>query len=192
VEISTEMAKQGNWPLSQRTGLEIQQMAKRHECWMAIAKTTYTEMGWQKSLQKSGQWQNEEARLFYLKGWAENIQPTEADAACLQQALPLLAGDTESIEVLLQAYALHQIFFERTDPVQVQRLDRTLGLGWALDIAARFPKEAPARRLSTNLKDWLHEVADEDERDQIELWARQVAKGKISEADFAEKIGPLS
>ncbi len=153
-----------------------------------MAQTIKDEDGWQKALLQVDQFQSEEARLFYLKGWAENIQPTEADAACLQQALPLLATDTESLEKLLQAYFLRQIFFERPDPAQLQRLSRTLGLQWALDIAARFPKETPAQRLSTNLDEWLHEVADEDDRDDIRYLARQVAKGKLSEAEFAEKI----
>ncbi len=43
-------------------------------------------------------------------------------------------------------------------------------------------------RLSTNLESWLYEIADEDDREQIELWAKQVAKGKITEEDFVERV----
>jgi hypothetical protein len=51
-----------------------------------------------------------------------------------------------------------------------------------------LPVTAYKRRMSTNLDVWLHEINDEDDRDQIELWAKQVAKGKITEADFGKKI----
>lgn len=47
-------------------------------------------------------------------------------------------------------------------------------------------------RLSTNLELWLHEVSDEDDREQIELWAKQVAKGKITEEEFNLKIKDLN
>ena len=47
-------------------------------------------------------------------------------------------------------------------------------------------------RSSSNLNNWLHEILDEDDRDQIELWAKQVAKGKISEAEFKEKLVTLN
>jgi hypothetical protein len=57
-----------------------------------------------------------------------------------------------------------------------------------LDVIATFPKEENVVRLSTNLDEWIEEVADEDDRDQIELWAKQVVKGKITEEEFGEKV----
>jgi hypothetical protein len=72
-----------------------------------------------------------------------------------------------------------------------RNINRTLNIQWAIDIAALFPKPVPVSRLSTNLEHWLHEVEDEDDRDQIELWARQVAKGKITEAEFLQQVTAL-
>jgi hypothetical protein len=71
------------------------------------------------------------------------------------------------------------------------RLNRTLNIQWALDIAAQFPKEESSARLSTNLDTWLHKIEDEDDREQIELWAKQVAKGKITEEEFGERVNGL-
>jgi hypothetical protein len=69
------------------------------------------------------------------------------------------------------------------------RLNRTLNIQWLLDITAQFPgAEAATARTSTNLVVWLHEITDEDDREQIELWAKQVAKGKITEEEFRGKI----
>jgi pyruvate-formate lyase-activating enzyme len=42
-----------------------------------------------------------------------------------------------------------------------------------------------------NIKEWLHDIYDEDIKDQIELWARQVSKGKISEDQFNANIKDL-
>jgi len=35
-------------------------------------------------------------------------------------------------------------------------------------------------------------VADEDDRDQIELWAKQVVKGKITEEEFGDRVKGMS
>jgi hypothetical protein len=71
------------------------------------------------------------------------------------------------------------------------RLNHTLNVQWLLDIVAQFPKEEAAQRLSTNLESWLHEVEDEDDRDQIALWARQVAKDKLTEEEFSKRLNDL-
>jgi len=191
-KISTELAKQGNWAYAEQTGMEIPRIAKRQSCWREIARNTCKNEGWQKSFQQVHHFTNEEARLFYLKGWAETVQRNETDAVCLQQALPLLAGDSESIENLLQKYAVQELFFGHADKEQIQRLNKSLNLKWALDVKVQFPaEEGAASRLSTNLHTWLAEIEDEDDREQIQLWAKQVAKGKISEEEFGERVKGL-
>ena len=62
---------------------------------------------------------------------------------------------------------------------------------WALDIIPKFPKEENVVRMSTNLEEWIEKVADEDDREQIGLWAKQVMKGKITEEEFGEKVSNL-
>ena len=74
----------------------------------------------------------------------------------------------------------------------LQRFNQCLDIQWALEIRAHFPQEAtgPAR-LSTNLPEWLHTIADEDDRAEVELLARKVAKGKLTEAEFAARVAEL-
>ena len=88
----------------------------------------------------------------------------------------------------MQAYALNQLMLGRPTKEQVKRFNKTLNLQWAIDIVEKFPKEVEDGRFSHNLENWIHEIVDEDERDQIELWARQVLKGKISEEDFKNNL----
>jgi len=187
-DISAELAKQGNWTLAEITGLDIPQLAERHSCWKTMAENSCKENGWQKALEQVNQFKSDEARLFYLKGWAELVNQQDAHTACVQEALSQLAHDSESIENLLQKHALREVFFGKASGEKINRLNRTLNIQWALDIVEQFPKEEIATRLSTNLDTWLHEIADEDDRDQIELWAKQVAKGKITEEEFDEKV----
>jgi hypothetical protein len=189
--IAVELSKQGHLAMAEAVGLEVPQLAKRHSCWKAIAEETTMEMGCQKSLLEINHLKSDEAHLFYLKGWVENLSICETGNSCLFQALPLLAKDSQSIENLLTGFALHEVFFRNASKEKINRLNRSLNIQWAIDIAAQFPKPEAASRLSTNLEYWLHEVEDEDDRDQIELWARQVAKGKITEAEFLQQVTAL-
>jgi tetratricopeptide (TPR) repeat protein len=189
--ISVELAKQGNWELAETTGMEISQLSERHKCWKTIAENSSKAMGWHKSLQEARQFQSDESCLFYLKGWAEVVNEQDADYTCIQAALSQLTHDSESIETLLRKYALHEVFFGNAGRDKINRLNRTLNIQWALDIVAQFPKEESSARLSTNLDTWLHEIEDEDDREQIELWAKQVAKGKITEEEFGGKVNGL-
>ena len=59
---------------------------------------------------------------------------------------------------------------------------------WAIEIAAQFPKAEVEIRLSTNLDTWLHEITDEDDRDDIKNWAGKVKDGKMLEDKFIEKV----
>jgi hypothetical protein len=100
----------------------------------------------------------------------------------------LVKADKESTEHLLQMHALYCAFFEKTPKEKIQKFNRSLNIQWALDIIAKFPKEENMVRLSTNLEVWIEEVADEDDREQIELWAKQVLKGKITEEEFGDRV----
>jgi hypothetical protein len=190
-DISAELAKQGSWQLSEKIGMHIPLLFFRQRCWKTIAQSAIMEMKWGEAIQQVIQFQTDEARFFCLKGWAEAVNEHDADSTCIQEALSHLAHDSESIETLLQKHALYEVFFGNADREKINQLNRSLNIQWALDIVAQFPKEESATRLSTNLDTWLHEIADEDDRDQIELWAKQVAKGKITEEEFGERVNGL-
>ena len=186
--ISTELGKQGQVEEAESVGLEIPQIAQRHECWKEMAKLSLEKDAWNVALNGVITYKSDEARLFYLKGWCEHVAVENVTASCVAEAFPYIASDSESIESLLQKYALQETLLGKPGTTLQERLNRTLNIQWAMDIAAQFPQEESNTRLSTNLETWLHEIADEDDRDQIELWAKQVSKGKISEEDFGEKV----
>ena len=187
-EISAELAKQGDWQLAESTSMEITQLAKRQYCWQTIAHNTCKEMGWEKALQQVNQFKSDEAQLFYLKGWAHAVDKKETDSVCVQAALSQLVYDSESIETLLQKHALNQLFFGSASKEQINRLNKTLNIQWAIDIKNQFPSSEEIKRLSTNVEAWLHEIADEDDRDDIADWAKRVTDGKWTEEKFQEKI----
>jgi tetratricopeptide (TPR) repeat protein len=186
--ITIELARQGNWTLAEEVVSEIPLAATRHGCWKQMAAALVEKDGWKVALDKVRELQADEARLFYLKGWAERVNVTDVDAQCLYQALPLLAGDSTSLEHLLQHYAIHEIFLGQSNRESMDRLNKTLNVQWAIDIQSSFANEANDKRHLSNLETWIHEIEDEDDRDQIELWAKQVAKGKINEEQFLQNV----
>jgi hypothetical protein len=190
--ISAEFTKIGNWKMAEKTGMLISQTAERQKCWRWLAKLIKYKDGWQIALHKNNMLETEEARLFYLKGCAESINIKDIDTFTLQDSLPFFVGDSDSIEKLLQAYSQHEIFFNKSSKEKINRLNKTLNIQWALDIIAKFPKEESIVRTSSNLPDWIDQIPDEDDRDQISLWAKQVAKGKIIESEFNEKVKSIN
>ncbi len=187
-DISTELGIQGNWALAESIGLEIPQLAERHSCWKTMAENSCKDDGWQKALEQVNKFKTDEARLFYLKGWAARVNQQDADDACVQEALSHLAHDSESIENLLQKYALHALFFGIGNIELVHRLNKILNIQWAIDIKKQFPSSEEIQRLSTNVEEWLNEIADEDDREEILLWAKKVNKGKMTEGEFGVKL----
>jgi hypothetical protein len=190
-DIAVELSKQGHFSKAEAVGWEIPQIAERHNAWKEISKSRVNEEGLQHALRQVEIFQSEEAKLFYLKGWAKNVKVTDVNDVCIQQALPMIKNDNTSIENLLQNYAVNLVLMGNPSRELIERLNRTLNIQWALDIAAQFSKPEAATRLSTNLDTWLHEITDEDDREQIELWAKQVAKGKITEEEFGERVKNL-
>jgi len=189
--IATQMAQQENWQLAEHTGLEIPQINKRHTCWKKIAKVTLEKHDALTALNFYSEFNNEEAQTFYLKGWAEQVGIQSISNEVFCKALPLLAQDIEALEQFLQTYAIQVLFFENPSQAKIQMLNQTLNLQWALDIQSQFPSSQNTLCLSTNLDTWLPEIEDEDDQDQITLWAKQVAKGKITEEEFNAKVNSI-
>jgi hypothetical protein len=137
--ISAELAKQENWSLAEEVCLEISKIEWRYDCWKEIALEIKEQYDWQTALDKAQKLQNQEARLLYLKGWADYLPTNEMNIACLKLAIPNLASDTQSIENLLQKYALHEIMFCSPTQQLMERLNKSLYVQWAIDIKNQFP-----------------------------------------------------
>jgi hypothetical protein len=190
--IAMELSKQGNWTAAESVLLEVSRAGERHEGWQEMAKAVVEAEGWQKALRQAMNFQSEEARLFYRKGWSKQVGITDVDDVCVREALPLLGDDPESIQSLLEKYSIRLVSMGTPTKALVGRLNRALNIQWLLDITAKYPNSATHDRLSTNLEEWLHEIPDEDDREQITLWARQVAKGRLSELEFAERLKDIN
>ena len=186
--IAAEFIKSDNFKSAEEICNEITKTFEIQSCWKEIAQNHYLEYGLQKSLQQVSKFQSDNARLFYLKGWAEAVNLEEVDGNCLQEALPYLVSDSESIEALMQKYAINQLFFGNVSKEQIHHLNNTLNIQWAIDIKSQFPLSEVMQRLSTNVTEWLHEIEDEDDCEEILLWANKVSKGKMTEEEFTEKL----
>ena len=191
-EISVELSRQEEWVLAEKIGWEIKEISPRQACWEEIAIKAVQVFSWQKALDSLTSLESQEAQRFYIKGWVKAIDLLEVNENCLMQALPLLSNDSVSIESFLQKYAIREFGLGNPSNVLTSRLNGTLNLNWLSDITAHFHlSQASSTRSSNNLREWLHEIQDEDDRDQIELWARQVTKGKISEEEFGIRLKGL-
>jgi hypothetical protein len=186
--LSIEKAKLSKINEVESVALEISSTAVRHYNWKEIAKVTLEKHDAHTALNFYSEFKNEEAQTFYLKGWAEHVGIQSISNEVFCEALPLLAQDSEALEQFLQTYAIQVLFFENPAQAKIQMLNQTLNLQWALDIQSQFPSSQNTLRLSTNLDTWLPEIEDEDDQDQITLWAKQVGKGKITEEEFQAKI----
>ena len=191
LDISGELVKNGYIIKAENVGLEISEISVRHDCWRNIANINLEKECWKVALSEVVAFKNDEVRQFYLRGWSEKVKLNESTAECIAEALPFIVNDSESIESLLQKYAIQETLLARSNSALLQRLNHTLNIKWAIDIAAQFPNLETKARLFTNLEAWLHEIVDEDDRDQIELWAKQVAKGKITEEEFGQRVSEI-
>jgi hypothetical protein len=188
-EISVELSKHGDWVLAEKIGLEIPSISIRQECWKEIADMKVQISSWENALGSITLLDSQEAQRYYLKGWVNSISFLEVNADCVMRALPLLSNHSDSIKTLLGKYAIREIGLGNPSKVVTSRLNSTFGLNWLSDVTAHFQhSQASSSRSSNNLREWLHEIHDEDDRDQIELWAKQVAKGKISEEEFEKRL----
>jgi len=187
-EIAILLAKQGRLSESINHLHKISLGEDKLETCIDIGKDFYKIHQLQNLYQTLSQLPNDEAITFFKKGIAQSISATNATEETILQILPLVKSDKESTEHLLQMHALYCAFFEKTPKEKIQKFNRSLNIQWALDIISKFPKEENEVRAYSNLEEWIEEVVDEDDRDQIELWAKQVLKGKITEEEFGERV----
>jgi tetratricopeptide (TPR) repeat protein len=137
-EITVELSKISSWILVEKIGMEILQIGSRHEFWKSIATETVKNSAWHKALESRVLLNSQEAQLYYLKGWANAIEINDVNHVCVNKALPILADDTESIELLLQKYAAREVALGNPSKELISRLNRTLNIQWLLDITAQF------------------------------------------------------
>jgi hypothetical protein len=190
--ISIEMAKQGRLVDCESTGMGIPEIATRHSLWKELPKALDKTYDWKGRLNVVHSLQSDEARLFYLKGWADNLNVIDVKSETLSQSLSLLINDVDCIEILLQKYAQHMLYFGKLTLASETRLNRSLNIQWLLDIRHRLPNEQIAERSSKNLDSWIDQIRDPDDRDDVRTWADKVSKGNMTEEKFQMKLKSIS
>ena len=78
---------------------------------------------------------------------------------------------------------------EKVSVKEEERLNRTLNLQWVLDITSKFEKVF--ERSSHNIQEWINQIADENDREDVLSWAEKVELGKMTEEKFLERINKL-
>jgi hypothetical protein len=168
---------------------KINRGSARMQAYQDIGKIFYEKNQLQNIQQTLTQLPNDEAVIFYKKGMANAIIATNANASNVLELLALVKDDKKSTAHLLQMHALYLCFFEKTNSVIMQRFNKTLNIQWALDIASNFEKEFA--RASHNVQEWINEIEDENDREDILGWTEKVEQGKMTEEKFLERIGKL-
>ena len=137
--IATELAKQGNWALAETTVLEIPISNERNLCWQNIANNFINESSWHKALEVLNQFKNFDAKNHYLKGFSDSISACDCTENLFFTVIGFYLNDINSMETLLQKYALYQLFFQEFSAVKLERFNRTLNIQWAIDIKNQLP-----------------------------------------------------
>jgi hypothetical protein len=187
-KIAVLLANKGELLKSVEVIQKINSGKVRMEACLEIGKEFYIKYQLQNLHQTLLQLPNDEAVTFFKKGIAQSITATNAKEETILQILPLVKADKESTEHLLQMHALYCAFFEKKPKEKIQKFNRSLNIQWALDIISTFPKEENVERVSTNLEEWIAEVEDEDDREDVLSWAEKVKAGSMTEEKFEERL----
>jgi hypothetical protein len=132
--ICTDLAKQDKLKHAEQIGSDISEIAERHSCWKTIASNNLEVLGCEKALLQSTQFQIPEAKLFYLKGLANSIDLMDCKPSFILGARNFYEEDIESFEMLLQKYALRELFIEDAIPEKIDRFNKSLNIQWAIDL----------------------------------------------------------
>jgi hypothetical protein len=133
-QIALELINQRNFILMEKVGSTISNLSERRELWQKIATELLKESSSQFFLQTTLQFQFEEVRNIFLKELIGDINILKTDQLFMQDCLQYIVHDSECIEKLLTKYAIRTMFLTDVSDEQVYRLNKSLGIQWAVDI----------------------------------------------------------
>ena len=136
-----EVVKIGKSELAEKTVLRIKRNISRTRVWQDWASYMLESYGWESAIQQADLFYSREARFYYLQSLADVVSVVQLPDLFMKQAYPLLADDYYGLEILLQKHAVRLVSFRDISDAAINRLNRTLNIQWAFDIAAQFPNE---------------------------------------------------
>ena len=126
----------------------------------------------------------EEDALYFNYGICRNLEAKDSSAENILDLLVLAAEDQYALMYLLHYHAAYSVFCSDTPKDKIDKLNQTLNINWMLELTKNLDKESKTKT-SMNVGDWINEIEDEDDREEILLNARKVSKGKITEENFS-------
>ena len=140
-DTSAELAKQGNYKQAFETAIKIEEGSYRMSFWQELGNAELKDKGCFFCMKQLQILPNDEALHFYKKGMIKFVNPLNASEELVLSLLYLSTEDSDSMEHLLQMYALNCCFFGNITKEKFQLLNKTLNIQWALDIKAQFSSE---------------------------------------------------
>jgi tetratricopeptide (TPR) repeat protein len=187
-QLSIEFVRQGSYSIAEKIVLGIESSSIRYYYWELISQLIIENDGFDLALNSSSYFHSDEAKLYYLRTWAQSITVNDITKDLLNKAILVLSNDSLSLERFMQVQAQYEILYGSISNEKMNRLNKTLNIQWLIDIISKFPKKETFLYTSTNVSEWIALISDVDDREEIELLARKVSKGKMTEEDFSERI----
>ncbi len=187
-KLSIELVRQGKYSIAEKIVLGIENSSIRYSYWELISQMIIEKDGFDLALNSSSYFLSDEAKLYYLRTWAQSITVNDITKDLSNKAILVLSNDSLSLEHFMQVQAQYEILYGSISDGKMNRLNKTLNIQWLIDIISKFPKKETFLYTSTNVSEWIALISDVDDREEIELLARKVSKGKMTEEDFSERI----
>ncbi len=186
-DIAKNIAVKGRYTEAISIAQQINDSKVRVSTFTSIAFAHTSKYSLHESLKTLEMLPNQEAKDAWLAGMVTSLKFNEAKPADL---LPLLSASQDLpkvIEDILMKMAIYLCFFnEQPDRKILTEMSKVLDIQHFL---ACLPTDGSY--LSMNIEEWINKIADEDDRDQVRLWAKKVQKvqkGNMREDDFEEKV----
>lgn len=133
--------------LAEDVGLSISNINSRHEMWKLRGYLIAKEKGVDEAFLLASKFEHEETIHYFKKGvikYCLQLNSFEKVPAIIKE----ISGDTETIELLLKHVAINELFQGNPDPETLQRMNRSLNIQWAIDIAEAMKTKKPKHLLS--------------------------------------------
>jgi tetratricopeptide (TPR) repeat protein len=126
----------------------------------------------------------EDDALHFNYGICRNLESKDSSAENIIDLLVKVAEDQYALMYLLHYHAAYSVFFGDTHQDKIDKLNSTININWMLELTKKPDKDSHAKT-HINVGDWINEIQDEDDREEILLNVRKASKGKITEEEFS-------
>ena len=80
-----------------------------------------------------------ESKYHYFEGWVKNQKVTTMDIEITRNTILRVKSNLSQMEPIINKFLLNQLFFNQIKNQHLQRIEKTPGLQWAIDIKNQLP-----------------------------------------------------